>query len=632
MNDNKVTCKGENYFFWLPRNNGSKIHFSKFGSRMKSNNSIFCNPVYICLECRSFNGPNHQMKGHTVMIFHDKKWELFLIWKQTPDYMTAFPFDNDQLFDIKKEVTFNLNKKDYFMKYVNIYFPDSSWLKGKSILNKEIKNLCSINPFDGCLDAGTCPTLFEIARFPEKDFLVSPSCSVTPNDNKRKSTNGLRKRKGQKRQKKITVDGELAKEWLTLYIVDHNPMESLTSSKEPIIMVPELGTFANGESPFFEKKFHAVKRENLLELDDLVASCYEVKLKSLSLCEYSMVGFCHEKQPTRISLCSKEEFELLPKVLKNLNKYDDCSEPFYWEFSKKGNSYIPGVVVSMWDTLHSIKDFYLPNHYKRMQDRFGSAYGDRYSVPCGAMNAYFGPNNSSRPSISPIYGPGMRKDVDYDRKNYHHDEYHQELIRKLKHGNHIITTHARKVDTDYMKFINSSVKKSNKKESYRMIWTQGTSRRVVTKINRSGKLSTSTSKVRRKYNGIGFYNKPHYDPNDKIPAKYTLHWIEDQKLHKNFKEKVSGMHHNLGIGFPTTIGYNFCAPEKVDIFAYFICWGFATSITEKSFHHFYGWCFPHCTTLPIYAKKRLIILTNDGMSRDDSVYVGAWGFNNRFKK
>ena len=78
------------------------------------------------------------------------------------------------------------------------------------------------------------------------------------------------------------------------------------------------------------------------------------------------------------------------------------------------------------------------------------------------------------------------------------------------------------------------------------------------KINRSGKLSTSTSKVRRKYNGIGFYNKPHYDPNDKIPAKYTLHWIEDQKLHKNFKEKVSGMHHNLGIGFPTTIGYNFC--------------------------------------------------------------------------
>ena len=57
------------------------------------------------------------------------------------------------------------------------------------------------------------------------------------------------------------------------------------------------------------------------------------------------------------------------------------------------------------------------------------------------------------------------------------------------------------------------------------------------------------------------------------------------KLHKNFKEKVSGMHHNLGIGFPTTIGYNFCAPEKVDIFAYFICWGFATSITEKSFHH-----------------------------------------------
>ena len=35
MNDNKVTCKGENYFFWLPRNNGSKILSYKFDSRMK---------------------------------------------------------------------------------------------------------------------------------------------------------------------------------------------------------------------------------------------------------------------------------------------------------------------------------------------------------------------------------------------------------------------------------------------------------------------------------------------------------------------------------------------------------------------------------------------------------------------
>ena len=63
-----------------------------------------------------------------------------------------------------------------------------------------------------------------------------------------------------------------------------------------------------------------------------------------------------------------------------------------------------------------------------------------------------------------------------------------------------------------------------------------------------------------------------------------------------------------------------------------MCWGFVTPITEKSFYHFYEWCIPHCSTNPFYIQRSLIMTTNEDISRDDSIYIGAWGCNNRLEK
>ena len=161
-----------------------------------------------------------------------------------------------------------------------------------------------------------------------------------------------------------------------------------------------------------------------------------------------------------------------------------------------------------------------------------------------------------------------------------------------------------------------------------MIWTQGTSGRDITTLDKNKKLVRKNLSM-GKHRSIGFCNKPHYDPNDKVSPKDSLDWVKDHKVNGIKKVKISKMHDTLGIGFPSTVGYNFCTPKEMEIMAYFMCWGFVTPITEKSFHHFYGWCFPHCSTLPIYIRGSLIITTNEDISRDDSVYIGAWGYNIR---
>ena len=621
MEKKELFCKGENHFFWLPGGNGRNIQHSIFERRMKATDEIFNNPVFICLECRSSRRTNHQMKGHTAMIFYGGKWELVVIWKQISDQIVAFPFDAVTLFNTGKKLVFDLNKDDYFLKYVNIYFPDMSWMEGKLLSEKDMKELCCINPIDGCLDGRPSPTLIDLP------LLSGYKSSV---EEKKHNYAGQKKGKKRKRRKKNVSTNDLDQKWLTIYVKKHDPLKSITSSASPVMMVPEMGIISTGQEPFFKKIFHAVRREDLKELDCSFASIYQERLRRLSLAKYSMVGFHHSNHPVRFSVLDDDAFRLLPSVMKDLNKFEDCLEPFYWNYDQRSNLRIPGVVVSMWDTLDSIKNLFPLDHYLKMQDRVGKGYGDRHSVPCGGVNAYFGPNNSTRPVPSPIYGPGTRKEVDYDRNYYHHDEYHQELVRKLRMANSMILHHARTVDAAYMNFLESMTRSGSKSGCYRILWTQGTSGRVVTTLTKVGKLVTKNLEV-RKHQGIGFYNKPHYDHKDRIPAKNVSNWIEDDALNDELKSKVQKMQEEIGVGFPTTVGYNFCSASEAKVSAYFTCWGFFTPITEKSFHHFYGWSFPHCSTVPLYMRKSLIVMRNEEMPRENGVYIGAWGYNNRFE-
>ena len=50
----------------------------------------------------------------------------------------------------------------------------------------------------------------------------------------------MKKKAATKRRKKIRKNEELTKNWLTIYIKNHNPLKEWTDSKKSIAIVPEL--------------------------------------------------------------------------------------------------------------------------------------------------------------------------------------------------------------------------------------------------------------------------------------------------------------------------------------------------------------------------------------------------------
>ena len=292
---------------------------------------------------------------------------------------------------------------------------------------------------------------------------------------------------------------KMNKKWLTIYIPDHNPFGDISkTSKEHLMMVPEIKTVTEKNGvPFFTQVFHAIPRDELCKLSSILIPDYSQLLKKLSKRRFELINFHHNEYPVRFSILRNEEFEFMKKNKGNLNYYSTTFQSFFWEFNDLCNSSLPGIVVSMWDSLDSLKGLFPLSHYKRMQDRVGYGFGDRPSVPSGALNVYFGPNCSERPLPSPSYGPGIRKDVDYDRNYFHHDEYHQQLMEKINEGNSILLDHAKNIDNEYMNFIGIN-------DSARKIWTQGISSRKVSYLNKEGKLITKRLKAGQ-YNGIGFF-------------------------------------------------------------------------------------------------------------------------------
>lgn len=625
--DKLSLCSGKNLFFWLPRDGNSKFHSKVLDYRIKPCDRLFNNPFLICIECKSQSTTNKEMEGSIAMIYHSKDWKLMIIKKITDEEIVAYSFFRRE----RKCKVFAMKRRNYILKFVSLFVSDHVWFK-KQIYNKEyFCNLASINSKDGYLDAGISPTSI---------WLESIMSNKTANDNNEKK--GLvqstklrylpRNIKGEKRKHEINLrtksrmnfkKGKMSKEWLTVYIPDHNPFGNLsTSSKEQLILVPEIGSeTGKSGSPFKKMVFHAIPRSKLHNLSTVLIPEQVKLLRRLSKRKFQFIKFDHDQYPVRFSVLNNDEFTALEKNGGGLNYYKDSSQPFLWNFSNESSCNIPGIVVSMWDSLDSVKEYFPLSHYKRMQDRVGNGFGDRSSVPSGALNVYFGPNGSDRPLPTPIYGPNIRKQADYHRSYYHHDEFHHQLIRRINKGNSILLNHAMAVDP-YMELVGAS-------NYARKIWTQGISSRKVTYLNQDGNLKTKRL-ITGPHSGIGFYCKLHYDPNDKLSYKETDELMCKIDNSMDYATKISEIKNSIGLGYPTTIGYNIYNPQKdVDILAHFVSWGFVTSINDKSFHHFYAWSFPHCSTFPYYIKKWLALATNEGMNRNHCVYIGAFGINGR---
>ena len=431
----------------------------------------------------------------------------------------------------------------------------------------------------------------------------------------------MKKKAATKRRKKIRKNKELTKNWLTIYIKNHNPLKEWTDSRKSIAIVPELqDASSTKKNDIFQcMTIHEISRKDVNLLDNIKKEKFNEVLQKLSLSKKRINFFNHDKYPVRFSIVDGEVFDKLDTMLPNVTLNTNAENPFYWNFSNLPNTSIPGIVVSMWDCVPPIKDLFPRNHYKSMQDRFGKAFGSRKSVPSGAFNCYLGPCNSKRPKHNPSYGEERREHVDYDRNYYSFAHMHVPLQNSINHSARLILQHVKNINDEYMSFVGYDT-------CTRAIWTQGISKRSDSKVDGDDRIIKKDNLKTSPHDGIGFYNKPHIDINDIVPDDIYLKWFNKLNIDASTQEYIETIKEKIGVGLPTTCGYNFSQPNQDStIFAHFLCWDFLTSITDHTFHHFYGWSFPHCTTVPMQLTDNIVRVTNSNIPLDKCIYVGAWG-------
>jgi hypothetical protein len=253
-----------------------------------------------------------------------------------------------------------------------------------------------------------------------------------------------------------------------------------------------------------------------------------------------------------------------------------------------------------------------------IQDCYGNFFGNRTSVPCGGMNGYLGPRLSHRPLPTPGVGPGTVYGSDYHRKYYDHDQHQLSLVKRIENAADIILQVPRLHNRLYSSFVKLTT-------CSRTIWTQGQyPKRNIATISAGNIISRRNESV--SHPSIGFYNSVHFDSVDSLKQSDYNPWFEDIEQFKEIAgyQKLKCVESVIGIGLPTTCGYNIPSPIIPD--AYFCQMIFCTRINNGSVHHFLGWTFPHCTAVPIASLSNGHIMTENCSTTSEHVsLVLAWG-------
>ena len=177
---------------------------------------------------------------------------------------------------------------------------------------------------------------------------------------------------------------------------------------------------------------------------------------------------------------------------------------------------------------------------------------------------------------------------------------------------------AKKYNNPYIQFVGD-------KTCNRLIWTQGAKERNITHMTSCGDMIHSKESLVGKC--VGFFNKFHVDKQDRVSSdKMWVAFYEKIKNYSNLpaSKKISEMRDLIGFGLPTTCGYNFITNnvEENLIEGWFLMGRMAVPLVEGAVHHFLGWSFPHCTSVP-YIRRRNTVFTLNAF--DEESYVVAWG-------
>ena len=518
----------------------------------------------------------------------DNRWRLCVLSKHTTKDTLGFYVD--ELGAVSPALPIKI-------KYTRLFFVCLFCRDGTL---DSLKNPARVNPIDGCLEASITPSVvdYRVFRHPLPE---------TPRGVKKRRRGG-RGRGGPKQSTIRCVD--LPSEFLTVYFSKTVGLPYCIGAQDKEkVVVPSLSTSAVAGHPFFLLREYSLMNTQDVHLLEH-SSNYELTRIELSTQRFQLFQI-ETDYPVRFVLVNPEEFKTL-----NLPLIDHIKMAAKYEVTNKCNLKIPGVVVSMFDVDDTLPTFSLDELYTTLQCH-GSSF-KRRSTPHMGFLQFHGPRRSHRVHLNPESGPGedhFRRE--FHRANFLYDDQRVTFLKKVKHAAFSAKVFAAKMAPNYIHLV-------GKDTCDRLIWSQGMLQKVVITMNNNGEEMKTYLPV---VNGcLGYANAPHEDKMDLVDTDLGQKWLSNLPDCES-KAKLMSYAEAIGIGLPTTCGYNLVGQPKPSWTwtAHFGFSFFAFPLKHKLVHHFYGWAAPHFTALPVLSSGSHVRVTNNHCEEQCSVV--AWGEN-----
>ena len=546
------------------------------------------------------------------MVYENGRWSLFFVWKLTP----------------KEVVGYKVYKQDAnlcSLKFFKLHLGDHIMLNFVSIYGLEgVRDSAYVNEVDGKLNCGSSPSSVYLPLPAHCNNNIVDLPSLHDSSWKKNVNVKCRRRRvrGKKKNRKTpqwlrssdSVEQTLCVHLLLDDVRNDAAMKYCSSvTDKKYFAIRDVGTVANNVSNI--SRFFFVDSQVVRDVNCQSQNQAESLLENQSGASFLYREFEYSCMPLRVFISDTDQFSKLKECKDNV--YDaECNIITYK--SEKPNSKILGVMVSVWFVEEQSKHLFTIEDARHVQDRFGTFFGSRTSVPCRGINGYLGRRLSHQSNITPTHGPGTTFTASYFRGYYNKDHLHYPLQGKIRRSADMVLSASKKFNDAYIQFVGD-------KTCNRLIWTQGAKERNITHMTSCGDMIQTNKSLAGKY--IGFFNKLHVDKQDQVRSDEL--WDVFHEKIKNYSnlpghKNIVELQRLIDFGLPTTCGYNFTSNrgEEKHIEGWFLMGRIAVPLVEGAVHHFMGWSFPHCTSVPYIRRRNKIITLN---LHDEESYILAWG-------